>query len=134
MSARAVVNGVLFRAPASKTSRAGKPYIFATIREGAGDAVRWWKCFAFSESAIEEFLGLSDGDPIAVAGEFDCELYSPAGAEARLSWKIVADAVLSAKARPKARPKKEPPKRDVGASGRPSIHQYQAGLNDDIPF
>ena len=55
MSARAVVSGVLFRAPASKTSRAGRPYIFATIREGAGDAIRWWKCFAFSESAIEEF-------------------------------------------------------------------------------
>ncbi|MGA8587059.1 MAG: single-stranded DNA-binding protein [Roseiarcus sp.] len=134
MSARAVVSGFLFRVPASKTSRAGKPYIFATIREGAGDAIRWWKCFAFSESTIDEFLRLSDGDPIAVAGEFDCELYSPAGAEARLSWKIVADAVLSAKARPKARPKKEPRKRETRASGPPSIHQHQGRLNDDIPF
>ena len=58
----------------------------------------------------------------------------PVCAEARLSWKIVADAVLSAKARPKAGPKKEPPKRDAPASGPPLIHPLPGGLNDDVPF
>jgi hypothetical protein len=108
MTARALVNGALFKAPQTKISKAGKPYAIATIREGTGERVRWWKAFAFNESAIEELMRLCDGDPIAVAGEFDCELWTPeGGGEPRLSWKITADAVLSAKAKPKQRTGRE---------------------------
>jgi hypothetical protein len=105
MTARAIVSAVLFRTPASKISKAGKPYVVATIREGSGERVRWWKVFVFSESAVEEILRLNDGEPIAVAGEFDCELYAPSGGEPRLSWRLTADAVLSA--HPKRKPKTE---------------------------
>jgi hypothetical protein len=101
MSARAIVSGVLFMAPASKTSKAGKPYVVATVRQGSGETARWWKVFVFSESPIEEILRLGDGEPIAVAGEFDCEFYTPPGGEPRLGWKITADAVLSARVKPK---------------------------------
>jgi single-stranded DNA-binding protein len=96
MSARALVSGVLFKAPASKVSKSGKPYVLLTIREGAGDAARWWRCIIFG-SACEEALRLADGEPIAVAGEFSCESYAPARGESRLSWEIRADAVLSAR-------------------------------------
>lgn len=103
MSARAIVIGALFRAPQTKISKAGKPYAIATIREGTGERVRWWKAFVFN-AAIEEVMRLGDGEPIAVSGEFDCELYAPASGESRLSWKITVDGVLSAqrKAKPKA--------------------------------
>ena len=106
MSARAIVSGVLFRAPASKTSKAGTPFVVATVREGRGEATRWWKVFVFSESAIADILQLNDGEPIAVAGEFDCELYAPPSGEPRLSWKITADSVLSARAKPKPKAQK----------------------------
>jgi Single-strand binding protein family len=106
MSARAIVSGVLFKAPASKTSKAGKPYVVATIREGSGERVRWWKAFVFSESAIDEVLKLEDGEPIAVAGEFDCEIYAPPGGEPRISCRITADTVLSAHAKRKPKPEK----------------------------
>ena len=104
MSARASVSGALFKAPQTKISKAGKPYAIATIREGTGERARWWKAFVFNESAIEEVMRLGDGEPIAVSGEFECELYAPAGGESRLSWKITADAILLAhrKAKPKA--------------------------------
>ena len=107
MTARAIVSGVIFKAPQTKTTKAGKPYAIATIREGTGERVRWWKAVVFNEFAIEEILRLGDDGPIAVSGEFDCELYAPPGGESRLSWKITADAVLSAKAKPKQRTGRE---------------------------
>ena len=61
-----------------------------------------------NEFAIEEILRLCVGEPIAVSGEFDCALWTPeGGGESRLSWKITADAVLSAKAKPKQRTGRE---------------------------
>jgi hypothetical protein len=97
MSARAVVNGALFKAPASKVSKAGKSYVLATIREGKGDAARWWKAFVFGDDAMAEVLRLGDGDPLAVAGEFDCQAYKTDACEDRLSWSIMVDGVLSAR-------------------------------------
>ena len=49
-------------------------------------------------------MRLGDGEPIAVSGEFECELYAPGSGKLRLSWKITVDGVLSAhrKAKPKA--------------------------------
>jgi len=72
-----------------------------------------------------------------VAGEFECGLYSPAGAETRLSWTIRADAILSARPKPKkAKPKPSAtaPHRtgpEIAASSwaRPSM-----GGDDEIPF
>jgi hypothetical protein len=128
VTARAIVSGVIFKAPQTKTSKAGKPYAIATIREGTGERVRWWKAFVFNEFAIEEILGLGDGDPIAVSGEFDCELWTPeGGGESRLSWKITADAVLSTRAKPK--------KAKLQDSRQPlETKRWEGGPNDGVPF
>jgi len=129
MSARAIVAGVLFKAAASKVSKAGKPFAMATIREQSGDAVRWWRCFVFGERALAEILRLDEGEPIAVAGVFDCELYAPAGGEARLSWKIVGDEILTARRKPKP---KGPATRP--APGAPLFDGRRPPIDDDIPF
>lgn len=97
MSARAIVSGALFKAPVSKTSKAGKPYVFGTIREGKGDATRWWKIFVFGDDAMAEVLRLGDGDPLAVSGEFDCQTYKTESGEERQSWSIMVDGVLTAR-------------------------------------
>jgi hypothetical protein len=128
VTARAIVSGVIFKAPQTKTSKAGKPYAIATIREGTGERVRWWKAFVFNEFAIEEILRLGDGDPIAVSGEFDCELWTPeGGGESRLSWKITADAVLSARTKPKIAKLQD--------SRQPlETKRWEGGPNDGVPF
>lgn len=96
MSARAIVAGALFKAPISKTSKPGKPYALATIREGKGDAARWWKAFVFGDDAMADVLRPADGDPLAVRGEFDCQLYKiEAGEEPNGS--IMVDGLLSAR-------------------------------------
>ena len=38
MSAYALISGQLFRAPEQRTSKAGKPFVTATIRAKDGDA------------------------------------------------------------------------------------------------
>jgi hypothetical protein len=81
MSARAIVSGVLFREPVTKTSKSGNAYVLATVREGAGETARWWKAFIFAASAIEEVSRLGDGDPVSLAGEIDAQIYTPAGGE-----------------------------------------------------
>ena len=134
MSDRAIVAGVVFRAPVEKISKAGRPYVLATIRSGSGEAVRWWKAFVFSESAIEEIKRLEDGDPIAVTGEFDCSIYAPAGAETRLSWSIRVDAVLSARAKPKASKSKAENAAPEGRTGLPQPDQGGRDFDDSIPF
>jgi hypothetical protein len=36
--------------PGQRTSKAGKPFVTATIRVKDGDENQWWKVLAFSES------------------------------------------------------------------------------------
>jgi single-stranded DNA-binding protein len=134
MSARVLLSGVLFLPPASKVSKAGKPYAFATIREGSGQAARWWKCFIFSESAIEEVLRLGEGEPLAVSGEFDCELYTPPSGESRLSWRVTADAILSARAKPNSKKGRQGASRQGGAREPPAAPNAGGALDDSVPF
>jgi hypothetical protein len=77
---------------------------------------------------IEALKELAVGEPIAVSGEFDCELWTPeGGGESRLSWKIRADAVLSAKAKPK--------KAKLQDSRQPlETKRWEGGPNDGVPF
>ena len=134
MSNRAIVSGVLYRDPAQKTSKAGKPYVVATIRSGSGERVCWWKVFVFNETASEEIMRLRDGEPIVVSGEFGYDLYAPAGRESRLDWKITVEGVLGAKAKLKTRLKKEKePKALMRPSGPAPQPSNFGGPNDELP-
>jgi hypothetical protein len=128
MTARAIVSGVIFRVPVEKTRKAGNAYVTATIRDGKGDAARWWKALVFGDDAMAEVLRLGDGDPLAVAGEFDCQPYKTDAGEDRLSWSIMVDAVLSAR----AKPKKAKPSRDNPQPFDPK--RWEGGPDDGIPF
>jgi hypothetical protein len=101
MSARGIVSGVLHKVAEERTSKNGNPFATFTLRESLNGSTRWWRAVAFAEDSIAAVLSMKAGDPIAVSGEFDCELYAPPGGESRLSWKITADAVLTARAKPK---------------------------------
>jgi single-stranded DNA-binding protein len=122
----ALVSGSLFRAPEQKTSKAGKPFVTATIRAKDGEASQWWKVAAFSESAQAELLRLADGDSLSVQGAMKSELYTPDGGETKLSLNIVADRVLALRQPPKER--KAPKERDAPCRGG------AAAFDDSIPF
>jgi single-stranded DNA-binding protein len=138
MSARVLLSGVLFRAPTRKTSKNGNAYVFATIREGNGDAARWWKAFFFHDSAIEAVERLSEGEAVAVSGTFEAKIYTPEGKEARIDLSLAVDAVLSLKPAPRERkskadkaPQAAPTK---SASGPAASRWDRGGPNDDLPF
>jgi single-stranded DNA-binding protein len=159
MSARAIVSGVLFKAPIEKTSKAGNPFATFPIRENVNGATRWWQAIAFSESAIEVLTGMSVGEPIAVAGEITAEIFAPAGTESRINWRITVDVVLSARRPLKAKPDSTDRKRkeavgldraEASNTGRSIASKSWAaparaevetprgsapvGFDDDIPF
>ena len=77
---------------------------------------------------MAEVLRLGDGDPLAVAGEFDCQPYNTDAGEDRLSWSIMVDAVLSARAKPKkAKPSQDNPQPF-------DTKRWEGGPGDGIPF
>ena len=47
MSARAIVSGVLLKAPIEKASKAGNPFATFTIRESLNGSTRWWQAYRF---------------------------------------------------------------------------------------
>ncbi|HEY4846814.1 MAG TPA: single-stranded DNA-binding protein [Methylocella sp.] len=86
--------GQLFREPEQHTSKAGKPFVTATIRAKDGEAAQWWKVLAFAETARAELMRLTDGDALSVQGALQAETYEKDGAT-RLSLSVVADQVLA---------------------------------------
>jgi single-stranded DNA-binding protein len=95
MTAFAIVTGAIFRAPEQRTSKAGKPFVTATICAKDGDASQWWRVTAFSESAQTELMRLAGGDSCCVQGAFKAELHQRGAGEARVSLSIIADHVLA---------------------------------------
>jgi single-stranded DNA-binding protein len=122
----ALVTGQLFRAPEQRTSKAGKPFITATIRAKDGEALQWWRVTAFSETSQAEIMRLAEGDSLAVQGSFKAELYTPDGGEPKVSLSIIADRVLALRQPPKER--KAPKEREAPRRGG------AAAFDDAIPF
>jgi single-stranded DNA-binding protein len=128
MSAFVLVQGVLYRAE-QKTSKAGKPFVVATIRAKDGEGSAWWKIIVFSESAQAELLRLQDGDALAVQGVLKVETYDKGG-ETKVSLSLIADSVLALK-----QPRRSAPKQGRKSDAeRPAPKSRPPAYDDDIPF
>jgi hypothetical protein len=152
MSARAIVSGVLFKAPIEKASKAGNPFATFPIRENHNGAARWWQCITFNENEIESLKAMTPGEPIAACGEITAEIYAPAGSESRINWRILVDGILTARnVKPEGATRKpQAAKRDrAEASAARQAEASNTGgsalaaaswaspsplMNDDIPF
>jgi hypothetical protein len=137
MTARVLLSGVLRGPVARRTAKNGNLFAIATVREGSGDAVRWWKIFVFSESAIEEIERLGDGEALTASGTFDATIWTPEGRGPRVNLTMTADAILSAhkpKQRKTSADKSTSGSRASAAGPAPSRWGDGGGLNDDIPF
>jgi len=84
MTAPVLIAGTRFRKPEIRTSKAGKPFVTATIKARDGEATQWWKLLAFSESVAAEIGRLDDGDAITAQGALKVETYDKGG-ETRVS-------------------------------------------------
>jgi single-stranded DNA-binding protein len=79
MTAHVLVTGTLFRQPEQRTSKAGKPFVTATLKAKDGDEKQWWKLVAFSESAQAELMRLQGGDAVSMQGSLKVGLYEKDG-------------------------------------------------------
>jgi hypothetical protein len=96
MFCRAILAGSIAKPPVVKIGKGGKPFAVASVRETGIEPARWWSAIVFGQAA-EDVLKLSTGDPVALSGSVDGEVYAPEGGEARESWGFTADTVLTAR-------------------------------------
>jgi single-stranded DNA-binding protein len=139
MSAHVLISGVLYRQPEQRTSKAGKPFVTATIRAKDGDGAQFWRVTAFLETVCGELLHLSDGDSLSVQGTMKAELYQPDGGEPRISLSVIADAVLALRQPPRERKAEPKPTTSRRRDNADSMSHSGSGetnpeLNDAIPF
>lgn len=135
MSARVLPSGVLHKPPTRRTSKNGRAYLIASVRDGNGPDAKWWTVFVFSEFAIEELEALVEGDAIAASGSFEASIWAPEGREPRVNLSLTADAILSAHRKPKPRAAKAkpdaPPARSASSAGPAPAPPWP---DDEIPF
>jgi hypothetical protein len=96
VTCRAILAGALAKPPVSKVGKSGKPFAILSVRETGVEPARWFSVILFGDG-VQDVLRLGVGDPIALAGSPDAEVYAPSGGEPRVSWKFTADAVLTAR-------------------------------------
>jgi Single-strand binding protein family len=99
----ALVTGALFKAPESRTSKGGKPFVTATIKIKADDGFQFARLVAFSETAQTELLRLHEGESLTIQGSLKAEICRPEGGEPKLSLTVFADHVLALRQPPKVR-------------------------------
>jgi len=96
----ALVAGTLFHVPEQKTSKAGKPYITATLKVKDGDSSQFWRVTAFSEAVSAELMRLSEGDAVSAQGILKVETYQK-NDETKISLSIIADHILALRQPPR---------------------------------
>jgi single-stranded DNA-binding protein len=135
MTAQVLVTGALFRQAEQRMSKAGKPFVTATLKAKDGDSAQWWKIVVFSERAGAELMRLDDGDAVSVQGALRVETYEREGAT-KLSLTCIADAALALRQPPRSREKRE---KDHPPADTRSRQERCAGvpdhdLDDAVPF
>jgi single-stranded DNA-binding protein len=131
MTAFALVSGVLFRAPEQKISKAGKPFVTATIKVAADNTADFWSVLVFSESAQAELLRLGEGDKLSAQGSFKVEPYTARDGQTRISRTLFADHVLALRQPPRER---KPKAAAADAPDLPGPSNDGRDFSDDIPF
>ena len=138
MTVSVMVTGSLWRGPAQKTSKAGKPFVAATVKVAADNEAQFWTALAFGETTQADLMRLAEGEKLAVQGALKIEAKIQDGA-VKIYRTVFVDAVLSLKPAPRERkPKadKEPqaaPTRSAGGQA-PTFSNDGSDFNDDIPF
>jgi single-stranded DNA-binding protein len=92
----ALVAGKLLGQPAERTARNGSRYATCKVRASMrGDESVFVNCIAFSTTAVDVLLALSDGDSIALSGELTVKVYTAKDGTPKPSLDLLAHVVLT---------------------------------------
>jgi hypothetical protein len=101
MTLHALTSGSLWVNPERRRSQNGKDFVLANLRVKVGNESRFVKVLAFSETVGNELMELRAGDPLSVAGDFKCEIFTPENRGPRLSMTIFCDSIMPLRTAPK---------------------------------
>ncbi len=109
---RCLATGVLYNAPQSRTSAAGKPYVTGKLKADAKDgAITWCSLIAFGEQA-ERLAALKEGSAVAVSGRCEVSVWTNRDGDACGGLSMVVDEIATLRGKPKPRspkPKQQQP-------------------------
>jgi single-stranded DNA-binding protein len=123
-----LISGTLFRDPQTKSSKAGKAFVTATIKTPTADSSTsdFWNCMCFSDSAKAALMCLRDGERVTVQGDLKLELFERDGGS-KIGRTVFVSNVLALR----------PPPRDKKASGGGNAVTSlvsSSDLDDGVPF
>lgn len=92
----ALIAGRLYGQPQQRTARNGSPYTTAKLRVAlANGETAFVNVITFRESVGAALLALSDGAPLALAGELKAGAYTAQDGTARASLDLTAHEILT---------------------------------------
>lgn len=135
MSIEALILGKLHQLAELRTSRAGRPFVTATVRAAAGEDAQFVRVTAFSATAQAALLALQDGDAVALAGTLTPGAWTDREGNARPSLGMVAAQVMTPYALRKKRAAVALAGESSADDGEPPSRQpQQPGTNDAEDF
>jgi single-stranded DNA-binding protein len=131
MTATVLVTGTLSRNPEQRTSKAGKPFVTASLKIKDGDGSQWFKLLAFSDAAQAEFMRLQEGDAVSAQGALKIETFVAGNGETKVNLTCFAEQVLALRPRdPTPRERKAP---EPKPKQQPAVSLAEE-IDDDLPF
>lgn len=92
----ALIPGRLYGTPASRTTKAEKPFATCKVRVSARDGgAVFLAVVAFADSGVTALLALQEGDSLGLAGELTASAYTDKEGVAKPSLNLLAHSVLS---------------------------------------
>lgn len=121
---RALITGILYGQPQTRTSKAGKQYVIAKVRaDDKNNTAVWCSLVAFGEQA-DCLMTLGDGAALAVSGKAKIDGWLNKHGEAKAGLSLVVDEMATLKGKPK-------PQGD--APPRPPTSMATGPDDDDLP-
>jgi hypothetical protein len=126
MTSRLLLSGFL-TAPIVRRTRRGDGRLFgiAMIQDTDRGEPRTWVVFVNDLQLIERFEHLKDGEPVSISGPFSISVD-----EARLVYRVTAEALIGARKERKKRSKSEP----IGAVDPDDAPKEERPFDDALPF
>ena len=135
MSAFISIHGRLGRDPVERTAqKSGKIWCSASLVTQTGEEPPlWFDLVAFGKVA-EALAKHAKGEPVAVSGRLQLNVWADAEEKKHERLQVVADAIVSARTARPAGKRKERAADRHDASAEPKANQSERDLNDEIPF
>jgi len=125
-----LVSGTIFRDIEVKESKAGKPYVRATVKDGFAEDTTFVTVYAFDGSAAFEVLRkASKDDPLAAQGRLKIRTYEKNG-ETKIAVDLMADNILPVKSTKPPERRRETPEPAKRAPGQTTANL----IDDEIMF